>query len=74
MPSKKCRLPSEPGKFTRLPSKRIQEIREAARAAAKAHSAGNTALYLRLIHAANLSLSKHETGVFSAFLIAEVGL
>jgi hypothetical protein len=74
MPSKRCRLPTEPGRFTRLPSNRIKEIRDTAKAAAKAHTAGDNGLYLSLIKAANKNLSKHEIGVFSAFLMTEAGL
>ncbi len=70
MPSKKCLLPTEIGRFTNIPHDRVAHIRRAAKAAARAYAAGDAESYGAILSAANADLSKHERGVFSAFLIA----
>jgi hypothetical protein len=71
MPSKQARLPTAFGTFSKLPAPRIDQIRSSAKAAVRAWKAGDTATWQQIISAANRTLSKHETGVFSGFMIIE---
>jgi hypothetical protein len=73
MPSKQCLLPSSFGVFSHLPPSRIDEIRFLAERAARAWKDKNEDAWRAIIAAANLTLSKHERGVFSAFAIVEAG-
>lgn len=72
MPSKRCRLPTEFGQFSNLPSDRIKHIRTAALAATRAFKDGDIEAWKSVILAANAELSKHERGVFAGLIIAGV--